>query len=61
MLVNILSDTELKELYDYATQLGLEVLVDTIKMSSKAYQLSPEIIGVNNRDLKRFVTKVEHK
>lgn len=28
LIVNILSDTELKELYDYATQLGLEVLVE---------------------------------
>ncbi|MCI2953780.1 indole-3-glycerol phosphate synthase TrpC [Staphylococcus caprae] len=62
LIVNILSDTELKELYDYATQLGLEVLVEVHDQDElkKAYQLSPEIIGVNNRDLKQFVTKVEH-
>ena len=27
---------------------------------NRAYQIQPEIIGINNRDLKQFVTDVNH-
>ena len=62
LIVNILTDKELKTLYDYATELNLEVLVEVHDRNelNRAHQLSPKIIGVNNRDLKRFVTNVEH-
>ncbi|UDI78326.1 indole-3-glycerol phosphate synthase TrpC [Staphylococcus taiwanensis] len=62
LIVNILSDAELKTLYDDATSKGMEVLVEVHDSNelARAYQLNPRIIGVNNRDLKTFKTKVAH-
>ena len=62
LIVNVLTDQQLKELYTYATKQNLEVLVEVHDKEelARAYQLDPEIIGVNNRDLKRFVTDVQH-
>lgn len=58
LIVNILSDDQLKELYSYATNHNLEV--HTIRELERAHQINPKIIGVNNRDLKRFETDVLH-
>lgn len=62
LIVNVLTDKQLKELYDYATSKNLEVLVEVHDKEelARAYKLKPKIIGVNNRDLKRFVTDVLH-
>ena len=62
LIVNILTDEKLRQLYQYASSKGLEVLVevhDGIELQ-RAYQLNPQIIGVNNRDLKSFNTDVKH-
>lgn len=56
LIVAALDDEKLKELYDYATNLGLEVLVevhDEAEME-RALAIQPEIIGINNRNLKTF-------
>jgi len=47
LIVAALSEKRLKELYDYATDLGLAVLVET-------HNLAEQIIGVNNRNLTTF-------
>lgn len=62
LIVNVLSDQQMKDLYQYATSLNLEVLVEVHDKEEleRAYKLKPQIIGVNNRDLKRFVTDVLH-
>ncbi|HJF66935.1 indole-3-glycerol phosphate synthase TrpC [Staphylococcus kloosii] len=62
LIVNVLTDEQLRELYDYAQSLNLEALVEVHDKEelTRAYKLDPEIIGVNNRDLKRFVTNVQH-
>lgn len=62
LIVNILTDTQLTKLYKYATSVGLEVLVEVHDKEEleRAYQLNAKIIGINNRDLKTFVTNVEH-
>ncbi|MDW4394981.1 indole-3-glycerol phosphate synthase TrpC [Staphylococcus saprophyticus] len=62
LIVNILTDQQMKDLYQYATSLNLEVLVEVHDKEEleRAYKLKPQIIGVNNRDLKRFVTDVLH-
>ncbi|UEX90412.1 indole-3-glycerol phosphate synthase TrpC [Staphylococcus ratti] len=62
LIVHILSDAQLKRLYRYAQQLNLEVLVEVHneRELERAQRLCPKIIGVNNRDLQHFVTKVEH-
>ncbi|RIP33409.1 indole-3-glycerol phosphate synthase TrpC [Staphylococcus gallinarum] len=62
LIVNVLTDEALRDLYDYATSLGLEALIEVHDRHelARAYKLNPKIIGVNNRDLKRFVTNVLH-
>lgn len=62
LIVNVLNDEELKELYHYAQSLNLEVLVEVHDKAElkRAHQLGAELIGINNRDLKRFVTDVLH-
>lgn len=57
-----MTDPELRELYQYATSQNLEVLVEVHDKEelARAYKLDPKIIGVNNRDLKRFITDVLH-
>ena len=56
LIVAALSEKRLKELYDYATELGLEVLVETHNLAELevAHRLGAEIIGVNNRNLTTF-------
>lgn len=62
LIVNVLTNQQMKDLYQYATSLNLEVLVEVHDKEEleRAYKLSPQLIGVNNRDLKRFVTDVLH-
>ena len=56
LIVAALSEKRLKELYDYATDLGLEVLVETHNQAELevAHRLGAQIIGVNNRNLTTF-------
>lgn len=56
LIVAALLDEELKVLYDYALSLDLEVLVEVHNREEmeRALALHPEIIGINNRDLKTF-------
>ncbi|NHM78330.1 indole-3-glycerol phosphate synthase TrpC [Staphylococcus chromogenes] len=62
LIVHILTDEALQRLYDYARQLNLEVLVEvhSTEELKRAHQLQPNLIGVNNRDLERFITDVTH-
>ena len=62
LIVNILSDKQLKDLYNYAISQNLEVLIEVHDRHEleRAYKVNAKLIGVNNRDLKRFVTNVEH-
>src|SRR5690606_14676228 len=56
LIVAALDDETLSELYEYATGLGLEVLVEVHNEEEleRALRLQPKLIGVNNRDLKTF-------
>ncbi|MFJ5769810.1 indole-3-glycerol phosphate synthase TrpC [Psychrobacillus sp. NPDC093180] len=56
LIVAALNTKELAELYQYATNLGLEVLVEVhdAEELEQALQLGSKIIGVNNRDLRTF-------
>jgi indole-3-glycerol phosphate synthase len=56
LIVSILTDEQLKKFHSLATDAGLAVLVevhDEAEMD-RALKISPELIGVNNRDLKIF-------
>ncbi|WP_307976122.1 indole-3-glycerol phosphate synthase TrpC [uncultured Streptococcus sp.] len=61
LIVAALSETRLKELYDFAYSIGMEVLVETHNLEELqvAHNLRAKIIGVNNRNLKTFQTNLE--
>lgn len=56
LIVAALPEKRLKELYDFAAGLGLEVLVETHNLSELeiAHRIGARIIGVNNRNLVTF-------
>lgn len=57
LIVAALDDDLLKEFYDHATGLGLDVLVEVHdeKELERALAIGSDMIGVNNRDLRTFV------
>ena len=60
LIVAALPEARLKELYDFASSLGLEVLVETHNLPELevAHRIGAEIIGVNNRNLVTFETDI---
>ncbi len=58
IIVRALEDDEIKALYDAANLAGLDSLFEIHEESEleKALKFDPKIVGVNNRDLKRFKT-----
>ena len=60
LIAECLSDAELKELYDYAHDLELAVLLEIFEPEnlSRALVLKPKLLGVNNRNLKTFETSL---
>ncbi|WP_261128855.1 indole-3-glycerol phosphate synthase TrpC [Bacillus sp. Marseille-Q3570] len=59
----ILDPVQMKELYQYAKELGLEVLLEVhskAEVEEVFSQLTPELLGINNRDLNTFKTSVSH-
>jgi indole-3-glycerol phosphate synthase len=56
LIAKALSKKELKELYDYAIHLGLEVLVEIhdVEDLKKAAASGADIIGINHRNLETF-------
>ena len=58
IIVRALPDDEIRALYDAATLAGLDTLFEIHEPQEleKALKFDPRIIGVNNRDLKRFKT-----
>ena len=61
LIVAALDEKELKSLYDYAKNLGLEILVEVHDLAELrvAERINAEIIGVNNRNLKTFVVDLK--
>ena len=58
--MTILDDDALSELYNYASSLDLNVIVEVHDEEElkRALKISPEIIGINNRDLKTFTVDI---
>ena len=53
LIVRILDDKKLNELYNYAKELGLDLLVEvhSLEELERIRRMSPAIVGVNARDL----------
>lgn len=61
LIVRIVDAVQLRDLYQVAESIGLEVLVEIHSLDEldTALTLNPSILGVNNRDLDSFETRLE--
>ena len=62
LIAAILSDEQMAEYYKLATELGMDVLVETHdeEEMGRAIKIQPKIIGVNNRNLKDFTVNTDN-
>ena len=62
LIVAVLSDSELRSLYELTYKLGMQVLVEvhTAEEVERALAIDAHIIGVNNRDLRTFQVDIEN-
>jgi len=62
LIVAVLSDSELKTLYDLTYKLGMQALVEVHNEEevTRALAFDAHIIGVNNRDLRTFQVDIEN-
>ena len=61
LIVAALDDARLRELHDLARELGMDVLVEVHDLDElrRALALDVQILGINNRDLRSFETRLE--
>jgi indole-3-glycerol phosphate synthase len=62
LIVAVLSDSEIRALYDLTYKLGMQVLVEVHNEEEvqRALAFDAHIIGVNNRDLRTFQVDIEN-
>jgi indole-3-glycerol phosphate synthase len=62
LIAECLDNCRLRELYFYASELGMDALVEVYDAENldRVLELEPAIVGINNRNLRTFVTDLEH-
>lgn len=62
LIAECLGRAQLKDLHAYAHELGMSSLVEIYEPANlePALELKPALLGVNNRNLKSFVTELDH-
>lgn len=62
LIAECLNDCEMRDLYFYASELGLETLIEIHDEENldRVLKLEPALLGINNRDLKAMVTDLNH-
>lgn len=62
LIAECLDDCHLRDLYFYASEFGMESLIEIYDPENldRVLKLDPALVGVNNRDLRSFVTDLEH-
>lgn len=62
LIAECLDDDRLRELYSLAGELGMDALVELYEPDNleRVLKLRPKLLGVNNRNLKTFVTDLQH-
>jgi indole-3-glycerol phosphate synthase len=62
LIAECLTDCELRDLYFYASELGMESLIEVYDPENleRVLKLEPALVGVNNRDLRTFTVDLDH-
>ncbi|MCR9198691.1 MAG: indole-3-glycerol phosphate synthase TrpC [Planctomycetaceae bacterium] len=62
LIAECLTDDELQDLHDYAHELGMQTLIELYEPKNlpRVLQTGAKLIGINNRDLRTFVTSLDH-
>jgi len=62
LIAECLDDCTMRDLYFYASELGMESLIEIYDPENldRVLKLGPALIGINNRNLRTFVTDLAH-
>lgn len=62
LIAECLDDAQLQDLHNYAHQLGMDTLIELYEPANlpRVLDTGGKLIGINNRDLRTFVTSLEH-
>ena len=62
LIAECLDHCQLRDLYFFASELGMESLIEIYDRENldRVLDLDPSMLGINNRDLRTFVTELSH-
>jgi indole-3-glycerol phosphate synthase len=62
LIAECLDDVLLNDLYNFARSLGMDVLIELYDLENvpRVLATGTKLLGINNRDLRTFVTSLEH-
>ena len=62
LIAECLNDCQMRDLYFYASELGMDSLIEIYDPANldRVLALEPEMLGVNNRNLKTMITDLGH-